>query len=76
MDTTALLCHTARLPVLQNGDLGDLACLDIHYKQLQEKRDKEAERSFSSVGLTLGTNIHSFTQLPIKHLINVYYVRP
>ena len=45
MDTAALLSHSARLPVLQNGNLGDLACLDIHYKQLQEKRDKEGEVS-------------------------------
>ena len=38
MDTTALLRHTSRFPVFQNGNLGDLACLDIYYKELQEKR--------------------------------------
>lgn len=33
MDTTALLSHTSRFPVFQNRNLGNLACLDIHYKE-------------------------------------------
>lgn len=58
MDTTALLRHTSRFPVFQNGNLGDLACLDIHYKELQEKRG--AQNIVLLHVVNIGTNTHLF----------------
>lgn len=66
MDTTALLRHTSRFPVFQNGNLGDLACLDIYYKELQEKRGAQNIVSFYFMRSTL-------VQTPICS-IRVYYI--